>query len=221
MRSLRETALEIRETGNSSSVYLFKFASLFNSLSPFRATDPRDKVYALLSLSKVDLYYQDIIQADYKVTIPQCYAKSSKSVIADLGNLELLAYVHDRSAKKIDGLPSWVPDYSLDGQSPLFHTSSNPTGQLKRREVSFDCLWNQLGVAGVSFDVVVENGTRRHAGGPKKIELDPSLFDLLLTLADADAYQGGQTLSELLWRTLCIDLNIHRTTPAPQRFGQM
>jgi hypothetical protein len=69
------------------------------------ATDPKDKLYAILGLvPKLDL------QVDYSLPINEVYAGFAKSVIQSTHNLEILRA--KRWTESSHDLPSWVPDWT-------------------------------------------------------------------------------------------------------------
>jgi hypothetical protein len=88
----------------------------------FQATDPRDKVFALVGLSHgVD---PDFI--DYKLNMHEVFIRGARFVIRDNAAtaLQILSLVrgHNRGV-----LPSWVPDWTESpyGQSPLVSRYQN------------------------------------------------------------------------------------------------
>lgn len=73
----------------------------------YKATDPRDKVYALLGLVTETL--TDISVCDYFLDTPTVYLQVAKQCILHRGSLECLGYCNP-SLRNSD-LPSWVPDW--------------------------------------------------------------------------------------------------------------
>ena len=82
-----------------------------------KSTDPRDKVYAFLGLanSKMAPFHTNptAITPDYKLSVQQVYMQTAKALLKSYGNLSVLSHVEDASIRRITGLPSWVPDYSV------------------------------------------------------------------------------------------------------------
>jgi hypothetical protein len=91
-------------------------AGLLYNFANFSATDPRDKVFALIGLS-VDVDPEFI---DYGLNVSEVLNRTTRLLIGDdvLVALNWLSYIggHNRG-----DLPSWVPDWSLprSQQSPL------------------------------------------------------------------------------------------------------
>ncbi|KAI9159002.1 ankyrin and HET domain-containing protein [Paramyrothecium foliicola] len=80
---------------------------LLNRCHPFRASDPRDKVYSVLGLaSDADIVK---IKIDYTCTPEQLYVAVAARIVETDPNLEILyGNLHTKSL----ALPSWVPDWS-------------------------------------------------------------------------------------------------------------
>ncbi|MCJ1404110.1 hypothetical protein MMC11_007335 [Xylographa trunciseda] len=76
-----------------------------------QATDPRDKVYALLGL--VDDHLSEavpLIKADYTKPLVRAYCDTTRHIISSTQSLEVLCYnVH--SARIAEGFPSWMPRF--------------------------------------------------------------------------------------------------------------
>lgn len=54
------------------------------------------------------------------------------------------------------------------------------------------------------------------------LELDESWFDVVLTMERNKIYHDlNQSLAEVLWRTLCIDMCLEYNTPAPDSYTKM
>ena len=75
-----------------------------------RSSDPRDRVFALLSLSK-ERHVPDL-QPDYTETVVETYMRLALYIIqaGQGGRLLCNAFLADSSLD----LPSWVPDWSLN-----------------------------------------------------------------------------------------------------------
>lgn len=71
-------------------------------------TDPRDRIFALLSMSSEDSSRG--IEPDYTATVEEVYTRAATCFLSRIG-LDLLAMV-DHGHQKISTLPSWVPDWS-------------------------------------------------------------------------------------------------------------
>jgi hypothetical protein len=83
---------------------------LLEQFSDSQATDPRDRVFALLSL--VDTRGLDQLQADYRLTEGQVYHKTMIYLLSQEQGFNILEYFAPPSLSRIRGTPSWVPDFS-------------------------------------------------------------------------------------------------------------
>lgn len=93
------------------------------------ATDPRDKVIALLALSRSASSPE--LQPDYKLSVDQVYIKATFHAVQN-GNFGLMTlggalnHLRSKTASKVGSLPSWVPDLSAP---PPFWPLDNPQAQ--------------------------------------------------------------------------------------------
>ncbi|KAH7412582.1 heterokaryon incompatibility protein-domain-containing protein [Cadophora sp. MPI-SDFR-AT-0126] len=93
----------------------FPLMYLIRAFWHFQATDPRDKVFALLGIAKdaVDL----ALHPDYGKSCKEVYSDLARTLIRN-GYIEILSLCE--FPKQIDGLPSWVHDWSAKSyRSPL------------------------------------------------------------------------------------------------------
>ncbi|KAK1751026.1 heterokaryon incompatibility protein-domain-containing protein [Echria macrotheca] len=86
------------------------------------ATDPRDKVFALISLAdptKAPLTHPKAhtLAADYNLPVESVYTRLARLQILSFGDLRVLDTREADHMRAVKGLPSWVPDYSV-WQSP-------------------------------------------------------------------------------------------------------
>jgi hypothetical protein len=80
----------------------------------YQATDPRDKVYALLSMVSESL--ADGLVVDYNLTTAQVYTRAMKEMIMREKKLGVLCSCcrECRRQETLEQLPSWCPDFSTD-----------------------------------------------------------------------------------------------------------
>jgi hypothetical protein len=89
---------------------LLDLAQLFRS---YAATDPRDKIYALLNLAmtfETDRVASRI-EVDYTISASDLFLETARRITSGPEPLGLLRSV-DASPPRLPGLPSWVPDWS-------------------------------------------------------------------------------------------------------------
>lgn len=86
--------------------------------APFASTEPRDKIFALYGLvhpAEADNLASEYFQIDYQKPIKDVYRDLMFGYVTNYGSLVLLseAMEVDPEERSVQGLPSWVPDWSL------------------------------------------------------------------------------------------------------------
>lgn len=81
------------------------------------ATDPRDKVYAFVGLADTKTSVcgapATSVRPDYELPVQDVYTRLMAQLLLAHGDLHLLYHVQDPTLTKLEGLPSWVPDSSV------------------------------------------------------------------------------------------------------------
>lgn len=104
-----------------------------------QATEPKDKIYALLDLAKQPVP----VEPDYSKSTGDVYCQLAKSLMNGAGEhdpLNYLAITHNIDTPRVLDLPSWVPDWMawkdsvglgnvshLEFQNPRFHANDDIT----------------------------------------------------------------------------------------------
>jgi hypothetical protein len=91
--------------------------ALESSLS-FNATDPRDKVFGLLSLTN-----DSKVTADYDLDCHDVYRNTMRHILVTDGNIEALNFAGYGRREPNPDLPSWVSDWKRVSQSGLYNKS--------------------------------------------------------------------------------------------------
>ncbi|KAK1749615.1 hypothetical protein QBC47DRAFT_311599, partial [Echria macrotheca] len=171
----------------------------------FRATDGRDKVYALLGL--VEAYARDLEElrpcyaADHSVE--KTYINVAVRILRDSDDLLILSCVEGRRFQRTS-LPSWVPDWGCELQTGLRVTGYerySASGRLPMSRPRLNIPRLTLTVYGVQIDEIVMVGEVTGAvlhGEPFPRWLD--IFDAM-----QDNYPGpgsGEDKLDAFWRTL-------------------
>jgi hypothetical protein len=170
------------------------FPALLDLTKNYSATDPRDKVYAILGLLE-ELGVPPPLSPDYNISICQLYIQVSIIIHEKHQRLQFLNYVERNaltSRNKKLRLPSWAPDWTaLTNLGPLLGSGRYPDatkasgearkpGALNKRftftgDSTANCIFDpnekQIAVRGFIVDSVVEIGQRL-------VDIEPGLkFD--------------------------------------------
>ena len=129
LQSIKSTRSEAQE-GYRPSILSFA-----DNLIRSKATDPRDKVYSLLSM--VDAAEASLINIDYSTPCAEVYAKATFAIIAANSELSVLLYIANdtsaskaldpedrparRTGRRLPGLPSWAIDFTFGGYPKLYN----------------------------------------------------------------------------------------------------
>lgn len=97
-----------------------------------KATDPRDKVYALLGISSGVSSSQ--IKPDYSISMEQTYVRTAVCIgaIGGLRRLAFLSFVQHGSRQLSSELPSWTPDWKVPLNAPWLISNSGFTAATVR-----------------------------------------------------------------------------------------
>ncbi|EJT73079.1 hypothetical protein GGTG_09929 [Gaeumannomyces tritici R3-111a-1] len=175
------------------------------------ATQPVDKVYAMLGLAADG---GDFVVPDYSKPVAEVYRELARSLLEQSQSLEVLSLVGDPMWKGVDGLPSWVPDWStmmrerpyLVSAVALACNASPPLPVTGRAAVGFSGDGTRLQLEGVLLDRV------RRAGSPSVINPNrPGLMPLssrikwVASLA-RERKEKTRAADMLTWERLVLDM---------------
>ncbi|KAM6516560.1 hypothetical protein FALCPG4_014742 [Fusarium falciforme] len=216
----------IREYSEEFKVYGFRFERrplhLLSVLSHFRdlkATDPRDKIFAFLNLAEDDLG----LIPNYSAGVRDVFIQAARAMVNKRKGsiLAVLSHLQDSSDTRIQGLPSWVPDFSarlgripfdqgghddrfcagtsleIDMEDFGFHINPDDTLTVKGIKVDQVAVSTQLG------DDAVIQALRLALRGPPRYPINPRAWFM-----NGDRHirpSRAVTRVEALWRTLVID----------------
>lgn len=126
-----------------------------------RATNDRDKIFALMGLSERE---SDGFVPDYSLSIEEVYTAFSKHHIQKAGTLEILGACEDHAYRLKKTLPSWVPDWEVHPPAiPLSlldqYVSWNASIKIRDEPpTDFDSNNNCLNAKGITVDTVLHIG---------------------------------------------------------------
>lgn len=191
----------------------YNLLDLLKSFHPFRTSDPRDKIYAVLGLA-ADRASLDLA-INYTVKAEDLYFTAIQRSIVACPNLKFLSH---NLGKKLLDLPSWVPDWSTWVYGSL--------------GVNYDCIYSASGRMESDFRVNEEE---------RKLDVSGSLVDRITALSShigpqyhhvptidiagrhnwlkeqemfvssLERYPDCTDLTDVLWRTLIGNLTFDKT----------
>ena len=135
---------------------------LLQATRHYASTDPRDRVYALLGLAEheyqreLKVVYEDKVDASYV----KVYIKAVKCSIEIDHSLNIIAL--QTSPKKIKGLPSWVPDFSLTNIRGHSHLLPQDLEVPQMKTVLPEGYWAQYLASGRSRPIIRFSANNRH-----------------------------------------------------------
>jgi hypothetical protein len=136
-----------QDTGISQYLLL---ADLLPSLRDFEATNPRDKLYALIPTS---IDGNDLLDVDYSLSVKDVYLNSACNIMRRSNSIDLLGHCSPPSKSFGFDLPSWVPDWTE--RKTAFHL-------FKRSDEGK--LYNACGDFDVDFELHLESKTLTSIG---------------------------------------------------------
>ncbi|KAH7086339.1 heterokaryon incompatibility protein-domain-containing protein [Paraphoma chrysanthemicola] len=195
------------------------------------SSDPRDKVYAFLGLADRTMSpfrtHPAALTPDYNLSVQEVYTETARVLLASYKNLSLLSHVEDPSLRRIDNLPSWVPDlsvpldpYPLRYRGPGFWRASGSrkwTPNIPRMAQGF------LDVQGYCLDeineasILLDESSDPSASWASIVKL---ALALNLPYPNPALSRSRPSRVEILWRTITTDIYAH-IHPAPTAVGSL
>ncbi|KAI0468437.1 heterokaryon incompatibility protein-domain-containing protein [Xylaria cf. heliscus] len=90
------------------------FPALLENHRIARASDARDKIYAFLGLYELKSRGSYKIVPNYRDATTEIFVNVAKEILEHSTTLDLLGVPRQDSRGRVDGLPSWVPDWGSD-----------------------------------------------------------------------------------------------------------
>ncbi|KAI0475291.1 heterokaryon incompatibility protein-domain-containing protein [Xylariaceae sp. FL0804] len=229
----QEAGFRVWLRADSQACAAASMSFLISSSRVTGAFDPRDRIFAFLGIwekiATERFAEQFNIKADYKKTVQTVYTEFMAMVLRSTGSLNVLSSVQrgQRGVGPVgvEGLPSWVPDYStaqaapiiqyLSGRKPLELTNAYANvgsyhppvqlGAVSNDEVKsrhFHIRGNELLVPSFVF------GTVTHVGS-SYLEMQEANFEktLAMLLLSPLKYPDGRSRLEAFHSMLVYDLD--------------
>ncbi|ORY14944.1 heterokaryon incompatibility protein-domain-containing protein [Clohesyomyces aquaticus] len=110
---------------SGTTIYLH-LADLLPTLRGFQATNPRDKLYALIPTS---IDGNDLLDVDYSLSVEEVYMQSTCNIVQADKSLDFLGHCTQQDDICDLDLPTWVPDWT-QRESALHLFKRGPDGKL-------------------------------------------------------------------------------------------
>jgi hypothetical protein len=126
----------------------------------FQATDPRDRVYAILSIAKDGLG----IKPDYEQSVEDVYQSTIRTLLEHGDASTLLLHYPDDDNKRNHPMPSWVTDWTRRTERGLFmshktgFSAAADTSLIVRFEPDDTGQLTMLFISGVRYDSITTLG---------------------------------------------------------------
>jgi Heterokaryon incompatibility protein (HET) len=226
--SIMTTTRQLLQQGKS-----LPLSTLLHATHGFKATDPRDKLFALMGIS--DSRSCGSIRIDYTKDVSSLYRDTAHYMLIKEQNLSLLRTAGVGSARNLKDLPSWVPDWSCSSfaGSPGGTYMATKEKWPSVREVTIrgtrDC--NAIAITGKVLDKVRYLSTERVLTlntnavyeGNLVTERQYSWYVEMKELVEQhvpEMYATRQPKEEALWRTLIGDQGADGVRPASSEYGE-
>src|SRR6266480_2131492 len=254
---LYSTTAENRERLTTSNLYEMRrcyrgtgerrIQDFLTNSGKFDATDPRDKVFALVGLSdNIDNHF-----IDYELDSRKVFQLIQILLLRTPGaSTQMLGFGY--LGKYFEDLPSWTCQWRSHGETdrlPLYifyPTVSAPANSghilqhvdgvchLRMSAVIFDCIEEYVPFADLSL--INEGSLRRLEEVSCMSNLDQGdlenfksylsgyvkfLHQCVQLVQKLKAYPTGQSLDEVLWRAYLFNTTIRGEVPAPEQYGDL
>ncbi|ENI00132.1 hypothetical protein COCC4DRAFT_151376 [Bipolaris maydis ATCC 48331] len=203
--------LDVNKLSNSLLYSLIRFRR-------FASTDPRDKVYSLLSITgDSTLTKSRLIPVYGDRSVAETYTLAAIQILEDSDDLLLLCCAEGDNFRTIPSLPTWVPDWSCARALGLGITGYRRFAAAGAfpRALNINEDDRRLTIKGFRLDDIVASSETKESilsGNPF-----PGLLRIFNTMTPI--YHTGQSRSEVLWRTLITDTaGVPPCCPAPNSY---
>jgi hypothetical protein len=197
----------------------------FSSFRSYDASDPRDKVYALLNVIafRCKKKPSDLpILPDYNRQLPEVLLEATRYCLSFHGDLRFFWYIENEQHRRLAECPSWTIDLAeIMFRYPFALSvkegdSWNPSGETVR-ETPDNSTPNLLKFKAAKVCSIVQLSTGTIYTTPKVFDFR-SFVDVALQLGPEYGTDMGQGITEILWRTITAD-RVAGEHPAPSLYA--
>ncbi|KAF2131218.1 hypothetical protein P153DRAFT_395600 [Dothidotthia symphoricarpi CBS 119687] len=199
---------------------------LLKATESFSATDPRDKVFALLGLVG-DSNGKSSFYADYAKDVVEVYRNVTRHILYNDSSLDILSCVGEISKQdpKYKNLPSWAPDWSQEVFSTRLVKELGNMSKVARLHYSVSGVStvkllphsdrNVIGILGSYVDEIIaiadrfpiwDDVSEEHPAHTSFRQPTDQWDNLAYKL---DPYPGGGRTLDAFWRTLVANVDRH------------
>ncbi|KAK4184575.1 hypothetical protein QBC35DRAFT_391426, partial [Podospora australis] len=164
--------------------------------------DPRDKVYGLLGIAPPEV--ATLINPDYTSPISEVYQTTFQITVDAVKRLDLLGYCEHSHQRRLLGLPSWIPNWSVPIGTVPSLSSAFAAGNSKAA-VRFLGRSRSMEVTGVRIGVVreVKTDSAEHLKDPQRFADRVVAWAPDSVTLDTELYPTGESLLDAYTLTLC------------------
>ncbi|OTB15164.1 hypothetical protein K445DRAFT_36833, partial [Daldinia sp. EC12] len=197
---------DIRANANNTFLYTLVRCRIYD------AQEKHDKVYSFLGLLNSQAPGHLGLYPDYQESVAKLYTDVAKYILRTSEDLHVLAHAEGDRFRETEGLPTWVPDWSVRKDLGLRITGYaryNAAGTLP-------CFYeikdgDKLGLRGFKLEIITRIGeTKEEVNNTKDCK------DWLDLRDELQREYPSTNVKDAFWRTLLIDTDTSRAVPIKQ-----
>lgn len=219
-----------------------RLASLLSDSAGFQATDPRDKVFALLGLTTDEAQKWLIPNYSESMSTQDVYLDAARFIFAGDDPLCVLPFSGTGYNDRLAHMPSWVPDWTHQSRGNFLTyncASKYQASGKKEPRIRVEPTSRILSLATIKVDEIAQLGPSNchctrddnisiggigtslesQFDGPEVLAWHRETYQLVLQgVGDVYPFKPNQTRLEAFWRTLAGDVT-PAARPAPAKLG--
>ncbi|KAI1103164.1 HET-domain-containing protein [Jackrogersella minutella] len=175
----------------------------------YKASNAHDKVFSLLSLARHQGHNHHTLYPRYESSVSDVYTDVAKYILEVSDDLHVLAHAEGSEFRLVPGLPSWVPDWSVEkdlGLRITGYTRYQAAGQLPCFKEIRD--GKILALRGFEFDTISRTGESK-----EEVNRNGSCDDWLELRNELEQEYPDRDHKDTFWRTLVLDTGRHGAVP--------